>query len=154
MADALNLVHARRLEISRRIAELQAEDKELATTETVLSRLHEGAQTKAKPAATKKAAANARPTSQRECVLSVLESCEPAWISGNDIVAAARQRWGFEVPQRSLRPLLTLMKRERQIVRNGRLIALPGRATAAFVRPAPASRKGRAGRRAGANAPG
>jgi hypothetical protein len=109
------------------MARLSAEDGELAIAEGVLQRLGgEGSaqSTRLPPAETRMA----MPRSQREYVLDALRWAEPTWLASAEIVHVVKARWGVKIPERSLRPLLTVMKRNGDIVRDGRLLALPERA--------------------------
>jgi hypothetical protein len=126
MSDTLATIQARRAEIARAISLLQTEDQELATAEAVLQRFSRAA----KPGSTVGLPPNprSRPRNQREFVLDVLASSEPVWLRSSDIVRLAKLRWGVDLPEPSLRPLLSVMKQQRLIVRKGRLVALSERA--------------------------
>lgn len=125
MSDALASIRARREEIARAVALLQSEDEELAITEEVLQRFTGGGAGGAKRAPLRR---SPRPRTQRELVLDVLASSESAWLRSHEIAKLAKGRWGAVIPEPSLRPLLSVMKQQKIIVRNGRLVALRERA--------------------------
>ena len=147
MSDPIAALRARRAEIARALEALEAEEAELATAEAVLLRL-------APPSARAKLASLASPpphapraqprsfapaeipparrralrqSSQRARVLEILATCNPAWVTIDDIVRIAARR-NFKISVNSLRPRLTLMKDDGEIVRDRRLIALRERA--------------------------
>lgn len=124
MSDALVSIRARRAEIALAISLLQSEDDELATTEAVLQRFNGAGPTKSMTASRRAQ----RPRSQREYVLDVLASSDSPWLRSRDIARLAKGRWGVVIPEPSLRPLLSVMKQQKIIVRNGRLVALRERA--------------------------
>jgi hypothetical protein len=128
MSDALTVIRTRRAEIVRAIELLRVEDDELATTEAVLQRLG-GKPGEALHAAMELQAHQwARPRSQREFVLDVLASSPTPWLRTREIVKHAKARWGVSIPEASLRPLLSVMKRQKLLVRQGRVVALRERA--------------------------
>lgn len=134
MNDPIDALRARRLEIADAIEALRNEDEELAITEQVLGRLT------ARPASADSlrghvslesaSPSGATPQSQREMVLDALAAAPNPWMRTDEIIALAKGRWGVVMPARSLRPLLTVMKKARQIVRRGRTVALRQRASA------------------------
>ena len=123
-------IRARRLEISEAIARLKAEDDELAVAEHVLVRLSDVAtgpwHSQTGPAETISRSQQV-PRSQREFVLDALAHSDAAWLKSGEIVAVTKKRWGVTISERSLRPLLSVMKRDGQIVRQGRVLALRDR---------------------------
>lgn len=131
MPKPLIAVRARRAEIARTIERLSAEDAELAVTEQVLARLlgAKGARTPYPPVPAVAGRA-LRPRSQREFVLDALARSDAAWLKSAEIIAFVQKTWGEVIPEMSLRPLLTNLKRANQIVRQGRLVALKARAHA------------------------
>lgn len=129
MSDAISVVRARRLEIARAIAELQDEDKDLETAEQVLVRLSgagPAAAAPSKPSARAPRGPSGR-LSQRALVLEVLGSSEEVWLKSGAIAQAASRLSGAPVPELSLRPLLSALKRESVIVRDGHKVALRAR---------------------------
>ena len=138
MLDAITALRTRRAEIARAIEALVAEDQELATTEQVLARLSgEGEPTRGRGAALVRSAgertkgatrALKRPRSQREFVLDALSQASEPWLRTTDIIAEVKARWGEVIPEMSLRPLLTNLKKSRHITRQGRYVALRERA--------------------------
>ena len=119
-------VQARRRAIADEIERLTQEDGELAVAEKVLQRLsNEQFMPPAK--ALERRPAATRPRTQRELVLWALEASPKLWLWSSDIVDDVRSKWGITLPERSARPLLTLMKREGEIVRNGREVASKAR---------------------------
>lgn len=124
MSNALATIRARREEIACAIAALHSEDDELAITEAVLMRFNGGVQAATKPLARR----GPRPRTQREFVLEALASSETPWLRSSEIARLVKRRWGVIVPEPSLRPLLSVMKQQKIIVRNGRLVALRERA--------------------------
>src|SRR5690606_8607358 len=101
-------IRARRAEIARQLAKLQAEDDELALVEQVLRRFS-GEQESA-PHASGVHQLLMRPRSQREFVLDALSASDAVWLRSDQIVSLARKRWGVAISERSLRPLLSVMK--------------------------------------------
>lgn len=143
MSDALSIIRARRAEIAEAIEALKDEDRDLGTAELVLARLAGGAeplraahQSSAKSAAksvaptARVAEAKVRPSSQRGMVMEVLRHNSEPWLRSGELIAEVQRLWGAQVPEMSLRPLLSAMKRERVIVRDGHLIALRERVVA------------------------
>jgi hypothetical protein len=128
MSDALTVIRTRRAEIARAIELLRVEDEELATTEVVLQRLGGETGAVSRPGTELQAHRWARPRSQREFVLDVLANCDTPWLRTREIVKHAKGRWGVSLPETSLRPLLSVMKRQKLIVRQGRVVALRERA--------------------------
>jgi hypothetical protein len=130
MTNAMSALKARRQEIANTIERLKAEDKELASAEAVVERLAAGA-AKTSGVAPRARAARAlskgSSRSQRTLVIQLLSSCDPPWLGSGEIVKEVRSRYGVEIPERSLRPLLSVMKRERLIARAGRQVALSER---------------------------
>jgi hypothetical protein len=133
MSDALSIIRARRNEIAAAIADLEDEDKDLGTAELVLARLAGGVSAPKPPGASSLKTASAppsaneakvRPSSQRGMVMEVLRDSGEAWLASGDLIAEVQKLWGAQVPEMSLRPLLSTMKRERVIVRDGHRIAL------------------------------
>jgi hypothetical protein len=122
--DALNAVQGRREEIRRELEQLRHEDTQLEIAERALSQLAARGGRTESPARERPVSTSGRaPTSQREVVLQVLLESHEVWLRSGDIVDIARKRWGIKVPEKSLRPLLSIMKGQGLIVRNGRLIA-------------------------------
>jgi hypothetical protein len=131
MSDTLASIRARRAEIARTIALLQSEDEELATTESVLQRFTASSAPGAAPDGRQTPRKGPRPRSQREFVLEILASSESPWLRANEIIRLVKARWGVAIPEPSLRPLLSVMKQKKLIVRHGRLVALKERAVTA-----------------------
>lgn len=138
MDDPVRALRARRAEIASAIEALRHEDEELAITEEVLGRFAGETSSKANfaPPRARQARTNEssapspsdRPQSQREFVLDALCAAPNAWLRTDEIIAVAKSRWGVAISAHSLRPLLTVMKKARQIVRRGRTVALRERA--------------------------
>ncbi len=130
--DALTTIRRRRAEIAHALEALASEDRDLATTEHVLERLERGGETPARgevaklapPAPRRARGQNLRPRSQREFVIDVLSRAEQPWMRTSEIVQTVQRQWGEEIPELSLRPLLTALKKSRIIVRQGRVVAL------------------------------
>lgn len=120
------VIRTRRAEIAQQLARLKAEDEELAMAEQVLRRFSDRGAAEAPQAASVRQRLLS-PRSQREYVLDALAHSEHVWLRSDQIVALARKRWGVSISERSLRPLLSVMKRDGQIVRQGRVLALPER---------------------------
>lgn len=133
MAITLADIQARRDTIAREMERLRFEDEELAIAEQVMERLAGAEPKPRRPLATPQAA-NA-PRSQREFVLDVLETSPEPWLKAKEIIALARTRWSVVIPEKSLRPLLTVMKNQRLIERRGRLVALRRRARGGALDP-------------------
>jgi hypothetical protein len=130
---SIAVIRARRAEIAQQLARLRAEDDELAVVEQVLRRFDANS-AEADGVAPLRAAARAAsrhslltPRSQREYVLDALANADHVWLRSDQIVALARKRWGVSILESSLRPLLSVMKRDGQVVRQGRVLALPER---------------------------
>jgi hypothetical protein len=128
MSDTLASIRARRAEIARTIALLQSEDEELATTESVLQRFTASSAPDAESDGRQTLRKGPRPRSQREFVLEILASSETPCLRANEIIRQVKARWGVAIPEPSLRPLLSVMKQKKLIVRHGRLVALRERA--------------------------
>lgn len=120
----LAAIAARRLEIQNEFERLKAEDIELARTEAVLSRFSTPRRASPNPPRP----SHSHPKSHREIVIAALGSSPTPWVRATDIVGVAKTRWGIAIAEKSLRPLLTVMKREGAIARDGRWVALPERA--------------------------
>ncbi|MBL8544348.1 MAG: hypothetical protein JNJ63_11135 [Hyphomonadaceae bacterium] len=149
MNDPVSVIRARRAEIALQLESLRAEDGELAAAEAVLSRLA-GAERSVSSGSSRRRApppsqapsqtpAQARrtrplPRSQREFVLEALRTCTPPWRRTNDVLDDIFARWGVRIAAKSVRPLISGLKREGVIERQGRLIALAERARAPRVR--------------------
>lgn len=133
MHDPLATLRARRAEIARTIKDLSAEDRELATAELVLQRIASapGQASRRSPGSARQGENNdrRRPRSQREYVIETLATSSKAWLRTNEIVTLVKKRWGEEIPELSLRPLLTQLKKSGAIVRTGRVVALEERAS-------------------------
>lgn len=148
MNDPSTTLRTRRVEIARMIEALRAEDEELAIAEEVLGRLADG---EPRPrhaphaiATPRARAADDPPKSQRELVLDALAASPTAWLRTRDIITVANKRWGVAIPEKSLRPLLSVLKNARQIVRQGRVVALPERVSARATNSAPRPSRRRA----------
>jgi hypothetical protein len=129
--DALEVVQARRDEIARELDSLRHEDQQLEIAEQALRKLAvRPAPLNAARILSTAPAAHREPRSQREVVLQVLREAKEPWMRSGEIVDQAHTRWSIRVPEKSLRPLLSVMKREGAIVRRGRLIAATDRAFA------------------------
>jgi hypothetical protein len=135
MISPLNAIAAKREEIRTEIDRLKAEDADLVRAEEVLSRLNPGqapaasARLKApRQEPVRASLAHRPPKSHRELVIAALGHAPKPWLRSNDIIEIANQRWGAVIADKSLRPLLTVMKREGVIVRDGRWVALRERA--------------------------
>jgi hypothetical protein len=131
MNDAMSALKARRDEISRAMAKLKVEDLELATAQAVLERFGADASVergeRTPPWTLDVPRVKGAPRSQRSLVIELLSACEPPWVRSGDIVEQVKQSFGADIPERSLRPLLSVLKRERVIVRSGRHVALTER---------------------------
>lgn len=134
MIDPIAVLRRKRGEISLvlarlrdEVARLEADLLDLETAEAVLVRIGQSPSAGEKIAGESPSRANSRPKSQRQFVIEALQQCEPIWVRSGTIVELIQQKWGVSVPERSLRPLLTSLKREHVIARDGRLIALQSR---------------------------
>lgn len=127
MNDVVSVIRARRAEIAAAIAELQDEERDLSVAEQVLTRL-KGEEaprlSSARASANEARPRSAQPKSQRGMVEEILRLSSKAWLKSDEIVSEAHRLWGARVPELSLRPLLTTMKRQHIIVRDGHRIAL------------------------------
>lgn len=130
--DTLAVIRARRSAIKTEIAALHSEDGELAAAERGLARLIGG---RARPAARPARVLGRRgrkpatgDKSQRELILAVLGNAD--WLDLNDIVLAIAREHGVSVAKRTISPLLSALKREGLIVRQGRKVALAAPKTA------------------------
>jgi len=130
--DALTTIRRRRAEIAHAMEALGSEDRELATTEHVLERLERGGEAPGRgevakfepPAPRRTRGQDLRPRSQREFVIDALAHAEQPWMRTSEIVQHVKRHWGEDIPELSLRPLLTVLKKSRIIVRHGRVVAL------------------------------
>lgn len=129
MTDVLNALRAKRMEIARSIELLRSQDEQLAQMEETVQRMNS---TAVRGVSEERAVFHptpaSRPASQREAVLAVLASSQRAWLRSGEIIAEAQALWGIAIPKLSLRPLLSVMKKDGEIERSGRLIALKKRA--------------------------
>jgi hypothetical protein len=130
MANApIDAVRDRRLQIAQEIETLRDEDEQLAIAELALQRLlgrRDGsALAERTPGQAKRQPGReiGAPRSQREAVVEILRLSPEPWIKSGDLVDYARRLWGMDLPEKSLRPLLSVMKREGAILRQRRLIA-------------------------------
>lgn len=136
MSDVLSSIRARRAEIARAVEERRAELEKLRAEDACLAKTEEEYVTEfrgggVRGVAEDRAAFEAAPSnevSQREAVLIALRRSDRAWLRSHEIAAAAKRYCGKTISERSLRPLLSVMKRDGEIARNGRLIALKQRA--------------------------
>ncbi len=147
MQPNLRTIRMRRLSIARMLETLQAEDAELAHVEEVLARLASGSSGSQETGRSAKTAGvgkrgrvngNAKrgpgrksngAMSQRELILAALQASSEPWMKVQQIISAVKARHGVAMPARSISPLLSNMKKTKQIVRKGRLVALPARAS-------------------------
>lgn len=127
MSNAMSAVRTRREEIGRSMERLKAEDQELATAEAVLARLEAKTESSSVRVA---APVDSASLSQRALVIKLLSSSDCEWLRSGDILKQIKERYGVDIPERSVRPLLSVMKRERVIARSGRLVALAERVRA------------------------
>jgi hypothetical protein len=132
---SISAIRARRSEISQQIERLRAEDEELRAVERVLQRLSAPRADEGEVLVLPDSGEGRSrlrdfrtPRSQREFVLDALATSEQAWLRSDEIIEHARKTWGVVISELSLRPLLSVMKRDGQIVRQGRALALPERA--------------------------
>jgi hypothetical protein len=135
----LEAVRFRRAQVSDEIRRLKAEDAQLQIAEQVLRRLTPEAFVGATPIAQRAAPrpGSRKPTtprSQRDLVLRVLQDCDDPWLSTREVIDQIKQKWSVAIPEKSLRPLLSLLKRDGDIVRHGRVVALADRAIQAYSR--------------------
>ncbi len=134
MTNPSDTLRARRVQIAEMIETLRAEDQELEIAEQVLARMDAGSirapakQGGARLMAPRMSAIGDAPKSQRELVLDALAASSIPWIRARDIISLAKSRWGVTIPEKSLRPLLSVLKNNRRIVRHGRVVALRERA--------------------------
>jgi hypothetical protein len=121
MSNAMSAVRTRRQEIGRTIQRLKAEDRDLATAEEVLTRFEAGRGGLASEPVDNSS------LSQRALVIKLLSTSDSEWLRSGDILLQIKERYGVDIPERSVRPLLSVMKGAGVIVRRGRLVALADR---------------------------
>ena len=122
----LDIIRARRAEISQQRKVLGIEDDELAIAERVAERLIGASETGATIANASMAAAP--PKTQTELVISTLRASVDPWFESSGALHDEIQRiHGIDIRSGSLLPVLTSLKKERTIVRDGPKIALTSR---------------------------
>lgn len=129
----LDLVRARRAEIDRQRAALDTEDQELAVAERVAERLEPFVRAGAPNAETGSTVTNAvlaagAPKTQPELVISTLKASAGPWFESSNALHDEIQRiHGVDIKSGSLLPVLTNLKNEGIILREGPRIALAER---------------------------
>lgn len=129
--DTLAIIQARRQTIKAEIEALKAEDTELAgalrTLERLASAKSQAPRALAAPAPTRPPAKRGRKPvsgdkSRSELILAVL--AERGWLDVEGITSAIAKDYGVAVANRTISPLLSGLKRDGLIVRQGRKVAL------------------------------
>lgn len=119
MNDPLAIVRARLAEIARLEIALAAEKEELRVTERVLTRLE------AKPT---KSNGDGAALTHVDVIVSTLKSAHEPWFGTSDALHRAINRiHGRDIPPGSFRPLLSKLKADLVIARDGPKIALAER---------------------------
>jgi len=139
-APVLQAIEDRRAEIAAQLAALKNEDNELAIAESALKRLlvrgpvGPPAQRTLRTIAQKTATRGKRgrapkfgDKSQRELVVDALQRAKTPWLDTATIIQTVHATDGIELPKKTLSPLLSVMKREGVILRQGRSVALKQR---------------------------
>ncbi|MES1158292.1 MAG: hypothetical protein ABUL42_00190 [Terricaulis silvestris] len=136
--EALRAIGIRRSEIRAELERLREEDSDLAIAETVLGKLYGDAADsvvfttdlavgKAGVAATLPRVQSARPRNQRELVIEALRLSKHPWLRTHELAELIAQEFSVDIPMRNLRPLLSVMKQEGDLIRDGRLVGLQER---------------------------
>jgi len=127
----LDNVRARRAEISRAKEALEKEDQELAIAEKVAEKLDPSLVSSVTRVADpdlvvpNKLLATAAPKRHSDLVLSTLKASANTWFeSSEELREEVRRIYGIEIIRGSFLPLLTSLKNEGLIVRDGRKVAL------------------------------
>ena len=116
MTDHLTVVRARLSEIAKLETALAAEKEELRVTERVLTRLE------AKPV---KSNGDGATLTHVDLIVSTLKSApEPWFVTSNALHKAIKQIHGRDIPPGSFRPLLSKLKTDLVIARDGPKVAL------------------------------
>ena len=130
---------ARRAKIAEQISALQAEDKGLAYAQDVLESLAEGdggfhihVKPRPRPLVV---VYPTPPRGQAHKVLEVMRDSPKVWWKSADLAEAYKERFGAEIVQASLHPLLSKLKNDGIIVRVGRNVALPEKSKASPSEP-------------------
>lgn len=126
----LQKIRDMRADLARQRAALEKQDAELAIAEKVMTQI-EGSDTPTLPGLVPFPAPPAPPPtaggSRRERVLEAL-SGEKVWMTSAEVNQEIARRYGALMKGTSLYPLLSLLKKERVIVRAGDKIAIKRRA--------------------------
>lgn len=120
----LDQIRRQRADLARQRAALDKRDAELAIAEKVLAEL-EGAVASPAPS-TMELLLSAPTASRRERVVEAL-SGERVWMTSREINNAIAKRHGMLIKSTSLLPMLTNLKNEGVVVRDGDKIALKER---------------------------
>ncbi len=124
-------VKRRRAQIVKQRAALIEEDEELEIAERVLSRLVQVGEPRQREHEIKFEVApvfamRSKPT-MKEMITKALRESDRLWISANDVQRAVSLTKGTDVPMPSISPILSVMKKEGTIRRDGLKIALASR---------------------------
>lgn len=118
------MIRAKRAELARQRAALEKQDAELAIAERVLAEM-EGVKASS-PQQTFEIVLSAPSGSRRERVLEALGG-DKIWMTSAEINNAIAKRHGVLIKGTSLYPMLTNLKKEGVIIRQGDRMALKGR---------------------------
>lgn len=121
--EALNQLRARRQEIARLKAELDKEDQDLSVAERVFLKLS-GVEIVAQH---REPLIDRLVRGNKALVVAALEDEPQPWMTADQIRSAIERTRGHLIGKSTLFPLLTAMKNEGLIVRNGRVVALATR---------------------------
>lgn len=121
--EALNQLRARRQEIARLKAELDKEDQDLSVAERVFLKLS-GVEIVVQP---REPLIDRLVRGNKALVVAALEDEPQPWMTADQIRSAIERTRGHLIGKSTLFPLLTAMKNEGLIVRNGRVVALATR---------------------------
>jgi hypothetical protein len=126
----------RRSEIASQIEALKLEDADLAVAQRAVTRLlqriaHAPSAPTLSSGITRPAKRGRAPKfgdrTQRDLVVAALADAEPPWLGADGIIAAVKAADGVALPKRTLSPLLSVMKREGLLTRQGHQVALISR---------------------------
>ena len=123
--DAINQLRARRQEIARLKAELDKEEQDLLVTERVLRKL--SGLPDVEPSVRRVQLMDGLIRGNKALVVAALEDEPQPWMTADQIKSAIERTRGHIIGKSTLFPLLTAMKNEGLIVRNGRVVALAKR---------------------------
>lgn len=122
----LQSVRARRAEIAQLLRTLKTEDADLAVAERVLLQLTPDGSPPPKQRLTRRGRQEGG-KSQRALVLEALAQSKSEWLDVAGIISYVAKNHAIAIPRKTLSPLLTYLKNDGLVVRDGRRVALKSR---------------------------